>query len=63
MDTATGLSLPNGNEFDATLDYKVPEGRFKGFWLRLRAARLEEGGTNDAINDYRVIVRYEIPLL
>jgi hypothetical protein len=62
-DAATGLSLPDQKELDVTVDYRMPEGRFRGFWIRLRGGFVEQSVTGDSVEDYRVIVNYEIPLL
>lgn len=62
-DSLTGASLPNRQEFDVTADYRVPEGRLKGFWIRLRYAFLDVDGDADPAHDFRAILNYEIPLL
>ncbi len=46
-----------------SVDYKVPDGRLRGFWVRLRGAYLDQSGVQDWTKEYRVIVNYEIPLL
>ena len=63
IDPGTGMSLPDEREIDVTVDYKVPDGRFRGFWVRLRGAYLDQSGVQDWTKEYRVIVNYEIPLL
>jgi hypothetical protein len=62
-DAATGLSLPDQKELDVTVDYRMPEGRFRGFWIRLRGGFVDQKVTGDSVEEYRVIVNYEIPLL
>jgi hypothetical protein len=59
---ATGMSQPDQEELDLTLDYRLKEGRLRGLWFRARAAFLEQdpGGTT---TDFRLIVNYELPLL
>jgi hypothetical protein len=61
IDEVTKVSLPNKDETDVTIDYKVAEGSLAGFWLRLRGAFIddEEKGTTE---DYRIIINYEIPI-
>ena len=62
-DGSSGDSLPNQQEFDLTVDYHLPEGRLKGFWVRLRYAYLDEDGDADPAHDFRVILNYQIPIL
>ncbi len=64
VDPATKNSKPNENEFDVDLQWR-PKWKFlKGFWLRLRYANIHQyEGPKDTINDYRVIVNYDVPLL
>ncbi len=56
-------SLPDQSELDVTVDYRMPEGRFRGFWIRLRGALAEQSVTGDSVEDYRPIVNYETPSL
>jgi hypothetical protein len=63
LDGRSGDSLPNQQEFDLTVDYQLPEGRLKGFWLRLRYAFLDVDGDADPAHDFRVILNYQIPIL
>lgn len=63
VDPGTRMSLPDEREIDVTVDYKLPEGRFRGFWVRLRGAYLDEAGMDDWSREYRIILNYEIPLL
>lgn len=62
-DPMAGVSLPDQKELDVTVDYRMPEGRFQGFWIRLRGGFVDQKVTGDSVEDYRVIVNYEIPLL
>jgi len=62
-DPSSGDSLPNQQEFDVTVDYKLPEGRLEGFWIRLRYAFLDVDGDADPAHDLRVILSYQIPIL
>jgi hypothetical protein len=52
-------------EIDVTFDYRIPEklGVYRGLWLRVRAAWLEEEGTGKTGTDFRVILRYDFPVL
>jgi hypothetical protein len=67
VDPSTKASVPNENEFDADVQWR-PEWKFlKGLWFRVRYANVHqyEGPHNNsnAINDFRVIVNYDLPLL
>jgi hypothetical protein len=62
-DPSSGDSLPNQKELNFTVDYHLPEGRLKGFWIRLRYAFLDVDGDADSAHDFRAILNYEIPLL
>jgi hypothetical protein len=61
-DPSSGDSLPNQEEFDVTVDYKLPEGRLEGFWIRLRYGFLDVDGDADPAHDFRVILNYQIPI-
>ncbi len=52
-------------EVDVTFDYRIPEklGLYQGLWLRVRAAWLEDEGTGKTGTDFRVILRYDFPVL
>ena len=57
--------MPDENEFDVDLQWR-PQWKFlKGLWFRVRYAKVHqyEGPTITHINDFRVIVNYDIPLL
>jgi hypothetical protein len=59
-----GLSGLDETEFDLTLDYKIPEGRLKGLWLRLRgASALIDAPGQDTARQVRFIINYDLPLL
>jgi len=61
VDETTKASLPDKDEADVTIDYKLEEGALKGLWLRMRAGIVGEDGKGTT-EDYRIIVNYEIPL-
>ncbi len=59
---------PRSDEFDITIDYRFKEGLLKNLWIRLRGAWVgfddpAGGPYYNSINDYRIIVNYDIPLL
>ncbi len=56
-----GLRIRDEWELNATLDYKIDTGRFRGLWFRIRGAFLGEKG-GDSRNELRVIVRYDATL-
>ncbi len=53
----------DGKELDLTIDYRVKEGLLKNFWLRLRGSWLDDEFGNSDGSDYRVILRYDIPVI
>ena len=57
------LTSPQQREWDMTIDYRCP-GRLKAFWLRLRAARVDNSlsTADDDYEDYRAILNYSILL-
>jgi len=55
---------PDETELNFTLDFRPNGGFFDGFWLRARAAFVDEKGTgSNDLEDYRLILNYSIPLL
>jgi hypothetical protein len=64
VDPSTGDPVPNENEFDADIQWR-PRWRFlKGLWFRVRYANVHQyEGPENTINDFRVIVNYDLPLL
>jgi hypothetical protein len=53
----------DAREFDFTLDYRIGRGRFESLWLRLRASWLKEDTAPHNGTDFRVILRYELPVI
>jgi hypothetical protein len=64
LNPASNASVPNENEFDADIQWR-PQWKFiKGLWLRMRYANVHQyERPNDTINDFRIIVNYDVPLL
>ena len=56
---------PDQKEIDFTLDYRLPTGKFKGLWLRARAAHTDQDNhpAEQDRTDIRFIINYEIPIL
>ncbi len=55
----------SAREVDFTVDYRLSErsDRWKGLWLRLRASWLDEEVFDRDGTDFRVILRYDLPVL
>jgi hypothetical protein len=65
VDPTTKESVANENEFDADVQWR-PQWKFlKGLWFRVRYANVHQYNErpNQTINDFRVIVNYDVPLL
>ena len=64
INSSTGLSVANENEFNADLQWR-PKWKFlKGLWFRVRYANIHQyEAPGSTINDFRVIVNYDFPLL
>ncbi len=62
-DAESGASLPGQKEADLTVDYRVGEGRWRGFWLRIRGSLLDVDGERNMSKEVRVIINYDIPAL
>ena len=62
IDADTGVSLPDVTEYDLTVDYKPVSGKYKDFWLRLRAAYADFANGEDRRN-VRVILNYPFHFL
>jgi hypothetical protein len=64
VDPSTKDSVPDENEFDADIQWRPPWKFLKGLWLRVRYANVHQyQGPKNTINDFRVIVNYDFPLL
>jgi hypothetical protein len=53
----------DAREIDLTVDYRVGRGRLESLWLRLRASWLDEEAAPHDGTDFRVILRYELPVI
>jgi hypothetical protein len=64
VDPSTKDPVPNENEFDADLQWRPPWRFLKGLWLRVRYANVRQyQEPKNRLNDFRVIVNYDFPLL
>jgi hypothetical protein len=55
--------LPDQREFNITVDYKPENLAIKGLWLRFQYANVDFSGDENSINDLRLILNYNIPVL
>ncbi len=53
----------DAREINLTVDYRIGSGRLESLWLRLRASWLEEKIAPHSGTDFRVILRYELPVI
>jgi len=53
----------DAREVNVTFDYRIGRGAFESLWLRLRGAWLEESAAPSDATDFRVILRYELPVI
>ena len=50
-------------EVDLTVDYRIKDGSLKNFWLRFRGSWLDEDFADSDGTDFRVILRYDFPII
>jgi hypothetical protein len=64
INPATRESVSNENEWDVDVQWR-PKWKFlKGLWFRVRYAYVHQyEGDRSTLNDFRVIVNYNLPLL
>lgn len=53
----------DAQEVDVTLDYRVKKGWLQSFWLRVRGSWLHEQSAEQNGTDFRVILRYDVPVI
>jgi hypothetical protein len=53
----------DARELDFTVDYRIGRGVLESLWLRLRASWLEVEDAPQNGTDFRVILRYELPVI
>jgi hypothetical protein len=63
VDPATESGVPDENEWDITLDYRIQTGPLRGIWVRLRNAYVDFSGGGGHSNNVRVIINYPLSLL
>ena len=63
VDDTDKQELPDRREFNITVDYKPERLIIRGLWLRFRYANVDLSGDEDSVNDVRLILNYNLPLL
>ncbi len=58
---STKEHLPDISETDISLNYKLPAGLLKGFWLRGQTAVVRQQGQSTT-REHRIVLNYQIPL-
>ena len=53
----------DSQEVDVTLDFRIGGGWLESFWLRVRGSFLHDEGADENGTDFRVILRYELPVI
>jgi hypothetical protein len=62
-DAVADTSLPDEEEFDITVDYRVQHGPLSGVWFRVRNGYVDFDRNGGSVNNVRVIISYELPVL
>jgi hypothetical protein len=63
FDPNTLIPGADEQEVDLTVDYKIEDGRWRGFWVRLRGSVLDIDGTDNKAWQVRAILNYDLPIL
>ena len=63
VDPATKKGVPNENEWDITVDYRVEEGPVSGLWFRARNAYVDFNKGGGHSNNFRLTVNYPLSIL
>ena len=63
VDPATKSGLPNENEGDLTVDYRIEKGPLRGMWVRARYAYVNFDSGGGHSNNVRLIINYPLSLL
>jgi hypothetical protein len=62
-DIQLGVDQANEQEVNLTLDYKITEGRWRGFWFRVRGSLLRRDRAERDAREVRVVLNYDLPIL
>jgi hypothetical protein len=63
VDPAKKSGLPDENEYDMTIDYRIEKGPLRGMWVRLRNAYVDFSSGGGSSNNVRLIINYPLSLL
>jgi hypothetical protein len=64
VNPSTKASVYQQDEYDGDLQWRPKSGALKGFWFRTRYAHVEQRGVGDAsLDDFRIIVNYDLSVL
>jgi hypothetical protein len=64
INPSTKAEVYDQDEYDTDVQWRPKSGVMKGFWFRVRYAHVEQRGVGDAsLDDFRVIVNYDLSLL
>jgi hypothetical protein len=63
VDPATQNGVPNQNEWDVTVDYRIQQGLLRGIWVRVRYAHVNFSSGGGHSDNVRLIINYPLALL
>jgi hypothetical protein len=63
FDPDTRVDNAQERALDLTVDYEIEEGRWRGFWLRMRGSMLQVEGAENTAWQVRCILNYALPVL
>jgi hypothetical protein len=63
VDPANKSGLPDQNEYDITVDYRIATGPLRGMWIRVRNAYVDFSNGGGSSNNVRLIINYPLALL
>jgi hypothetical protein len=63
VDPANQGGLPDQNEYDITIDYRIQQGPLRGIWVRLRNGYVDFSNGGGSSNNVRLIINYPLALL
>jgi hypothetical protein len=63
VDPANKSGLPDENEYDITVDYRIEQGPLRGMWVRLRNGYVDFSNGGGSSNNIRLIINYPLSLL
>ena len=63
VDPANKSGLPDENEYDITVDYRIEKGPLRGMWVRVRNGYVDFSSGGGSSNNVRLIINYPLSLL